>query len=255
MKQEINYSRYVDRYLDGVMKTDERIWFEKELNASIELQEEVNIQKKIFAVISDTQTLDLHNQLENIYKKEYYPWIKSVSIFDRSKKSFYMLAGIAATVVILMVIWISSAKNNIPTSELYAEYYQPAEINMSFRTAEDIVDGDLRSAMLYYENRNYGKAIALFEKILKSDKSRIGLNLYSGISYMEINEYAEANKSFRRIIDHKANAFIESAEWYLGLCYIKTGEVNKARQIFQVMASSDGYYKKEARKVLKKLKS
>jgi TolA-binding protein len=72
---------------------------------------------------------------------------------------------------------------------------------------------------------------------------------------MEINEYAKANENFKRIIDHKANAFIESAEWYLGLCYLKTGDINKATEIFQTIAVSEGYYKKEARKVLKRIKS
>ena len=70
---------------------------------------------------------------------------------------------------------------------------------------------------------------------------------------MEIKQYDEANKNFKRIIDHKANAFIESAEWYLGLCYLMTNDNLKAREVFEDIASSDGYYKKEARRILKKI--
>jgi tetratricopeptide (TPR) repeat protein len=255
MKQEINYSRYVDRYLDGVMAADEKIWFEKELECNDDLQSEVSFQKKMLDVLSDKEALDLNFQLEEIHAQTYKPWGRSISMPERSKRTIYILGSMAATIAILMVVWLNLTKNNISSSELYAEYYQPAEINMSFRTAEDIVDSDLRSAMLFYENKDYSNAIALFEKILSTDESRIGLNLYSGISYMELSHYAEANENFKKIIDHKANAFIESAQWYLGLCYLKTGEVDKADEIFRAISTSEGYYKKEAKKVLKKIKS
>lgn len=255
MKQEINYSRYVDRYLDGVMESDEKIWFEKELENNEELKSEVSFQKRLLNVLADSEILDLNSQLEDIHSQVYKPWARSINLPLRSRKTLYILGSMAATIAVLMFVWLNSAKNNISSAELYAEYYQPAEINMSFRTAEDIVDKDLRSAMLLYEDKEYSKAISLFEKILSTDDSRIGLNLYSGISYMELSHYAEANENFKRIIDHKANAFIESAQWYLGLCYLKTGEIDKANEIFQAIASSEGYYKKEARKVLKKIRS
>jgi uncharacterized protein YjaG (DUF416 family) len=57
MNQEINYSRYIDRYLDGVMETDEKIWFEKELKDNKELEAELQFQKRIFEVISDNETM------------------------------------------------------------------------------------------------------------------------------------------------------------------------------------------------------
>jgi tetratricopeptide (TPR) repeat protein len=107
--------------------------------------------------------------------------------------------------------------------------------------------------MTLYENKDYADAIQLFEKVLAEDNSRVGLNLYSGISHMEIEEYAEANNSFKKIINHKANAFIESAEWYLGLCYLKTNENDKAAIVFEDIVERDGYFKKDARKIIKKL--
>jgi tetratricopeptide (TPR) repeat protein len=125
---------------------------------------------------------------------------------------------------------------------------------MSFRSAADQVDNDLRSAMVHYENKEYTKAIALFEKVLNQDNSRIGLNLYSGISNMEIQEYEKANENFQKIIDHSTNAFVESAEWYLGLCYLKTEEMNKAKSVFSDIANREGYFRKDARKVLRKIK-
>ena len=253
MKQEIDYSRYVDRYLDGVMSASEQIWFEKELKDNSELQSEVEMQRKIGKVLSDRDTMELQHQLNDIYLKTYRPWIKTIDIPKLKKKPLYAISGVAAILILVSVFVPRVIKRSESSATLYAQYYQPADINMSFRTAEDIVDSDLRLAMLHYENREFKEAIALFEKILETDNSRIGLNLYSGISQMEIKQYAEANKSFKRIIDHKANAFIESAEWYLGLCYLMTDENEKAQEVFNSIASSDGFYRKEARRILKKM--
>jgi tetratricopeptide (TPR) repeat protein len=249
MKQEVNYSRYVDRYLDGVMSDSEQIWFEKELDDNAALKSELAMQQKIKTVLQDTGVLDLQVQLDEIYKKTYNPWKDAISIKSTPMR---VLAGIAAGIIIAVVL-VTTLSRKTTSQDLFAEYYKPAEINMNFRTAEDIVDSELRKAMVFYESKNYNQAIVLFEKILKSDNTRVGLNLYSGISRMEINQYDEANRNFSKIIDHKANAFVESAQWYLGLCYIMTNEVDRARDVFTSIVKSDGYYKKDARRILKKI--
>jgi tetratricopeptide (TPR) repeat protein len=254
MKQEINYSRYADRYLDGVMSAEEELWFTKELDGNLELQEELKLHKKINKAISDYDAIDLEAQLDNIYNENYKPLKKSIHISKRSGKVVFGASAVLIVMALLTTGITYLVNRSVSTDEIIAAYYQPAEMNMSFRAAEDVVDSDLRTAMLYYENHDYEKAIALFERILKDDDSRIGLNLYSGISHMEIEQYAAANENFQRIIDHKANAFIESAEWYLGLCYLMTEEEQKATEIFTRIASQDGYYEKEAKKILKKMR-
>jgi len=253
MKQEINYSRYVDRYLDGIMSASEKIWFEKELRDNAELLSEIDLQEKIGKVLADQETFELQSQLDDVYLKTYRPWTKTINIPKLKKKQLYVISGVAAILILATVLFQGVIKRSSSSATIFAQYYQPADINMSFRTAEDIVDSDLRLAMIYYENKEFSKAIEHFENILVTDNSRIGLNLYSGISRMEIEQYAEANKNFKRIIDHQANAFIESAEWYLGLCYIMTGETERAREVFNTIASNDGYYRKEAKRILKKM--
>ena len=251
MKKDNNYSGYVDRYLDGVMDRNETNRFIHEIESNKPLQDELHLQKKIHAAIVNSELIDLEAQLNDIYDHTYRPFRKVVNIPARVRKIAVYSMTAAAVIVLISIVLVNLANRSGSVTELYAEYYQPAEINMSFRAAEDMVDSELRSAMILYEKEEYAEAIQLFEKILKGDNSRIGLNLYSGISHMEIQEYAEANRNFRKIIDHKANAFIESAEWYLGLCYLMTEEDEKAEELFTKIASQDGYYRKEAKRILK----
>ncbi|MBN1598240.1 MAG: tetratricopeptide repeat protein [Bacteroidales bacterium] len=253
MKQDINYSRYVDRYLENVMSKEELIWFEKELEGNSDLKAEVELQRTLHLAIADTETLELQEQLDDIYIANYQPWKKALNIHAGKKKRTFFTAGIAASVAISVVLVLNVFKSNVTAGDLVNQYYKPAEISMSFRAKGEENDNNIRQAMIYYENKNYIEAIALFEKILKEDDSRIGLNLYSGISNMEIREYEKANDNFQKVIDHQTNAFIESANWYLGLCYLMTDDVEKARQIFTAISDEKGHYAKNARKILRKL--
>ncbi len=252
MKQEMNYSEYVNRYLESVMSNEERIWFEKEMEGNQSLQNEVKLQRRLHAAIADKETLALKEQLDFIHEQVYKPWTVKISK-SSMKKAMVIVSGIAVAAVLFAMVLVL-LKNNTSTTDLYAQYFKPAEIGMSFRTSGKAVSNDLRSAMMLYESKRFDEAIDMFEKILEKDNSRIGLNLYSGISHMEVKQYDEANIRFEKIIDHKANAFIESAEWYLGLCYLMKKEKAKATEMFADIADKKGYYSKDAKKILNKLK-
>jgi len=107
--------------------------------------------------------------------------------------------------------------------------------------------------MHYYEIGDYVQALHGFETVLRSDSTRIGLNLYSGISQMEIKRYKEAKTSFHRIMDDNYILYMEQAEWYLAFCYLMTDNREKAEEQFERIADQKGYYKHKARKILKKI--
>ncbi|MBN2522189.1 MAG: tetratricopeptide repeat protein [Bacteroidales bacterium] len=252
MKQEMNYSEYVDRYLDNVMSKEERVWFEKELEGNLKLQNEVKLQKNLQTAITDSETMALKEQLNLIHDQVYKPWTVKVSKYSM-KKATVIVSGLAVAFALVAMLLISQ-KNKPSSADLYAQYFKPAEIGMSFRTSGNAVSNELRTAMMLYESKRFDEAIVLFEQILEKDNSRIGLNLYSGISHLEVNQYDEANLRFKRIIDHKSNAFIESAEWYLGLCYLLKEDEETAVEVFQKIVDKKGYYARDAKKILNKLK-
>jgi hypothetical protein len=168
----------VDRYLDGVMSTEERNWFEKELQDDMYLKKELELQEKIHETLAMKDIIDLERQLNTIYQDTYRPWVKTIRLTGNVKKVVAFATGIAAAVCLIIIGVINFSSGPTSSTDLYNTYYKPAEMNMSFRTAEDMVDGDLRSAMILYENKEYDDAIALFEKIIKTDETRIGLHLY-----------------------------------------------------------------------------
>ncbi len=152
----------------------------------------------------------------------------------------------------LLVLFLRN--KSYSNEEIYAMYYRPYEATMNFRSADANINSDLRTAMKYYENKDFRNALVLFEKILNDDSSRIGLNLYSGISHMEVKEYNDANSNFQKIIDDKYSLYIEQAEWYLGFCYLMTDNTDKAKRQFKQIAGQNGFYTDRAIEILNKMK-
>lgn len=75
-----------------------------------------------------------------------------------------------------------------------------------------------------------------------------------GMANMEVKNYPVASGSFSRVIEHNDNLYLEDAEWYLGLCYMMTGNLEKALSQFGSIAASESRYKRQAARLSRKLK-
>lgn len=251
MKQDLEYTVFIERYLMGEMSPEELNWFEKELDGNTNLRNEVELHKKVNSVLSDSEMIDLKNQLDTIHQE-----IKEAEENGQSKirhslkKAFYSTTALAV-VVLMFTLYITN--RNFSSDKLVEKYYEPELSSITFR-GEAESEKALSEAMNFYNNRQYNEAIKIFENLLDDDNTKIGLNLYSGISHMEIDSYKIANERFQRIIDGKPNPFVESASWYLGLCYIMTDMPEEAKEQFEMLASTSKYYKKNAKKILRRLK-
>jgi len=253
MKNDLNYAEFIERYLDGEMGKDEQTWFEKELDANPKLQKELELRRNINTAILEKEVMELRSQLKEICSS---PGYRETAVRKKavvlSRKLLIAASFIAIAIIGSLLVLLLRSKS-YSSEEIYAMYYRPYEATMNFRSADAGINDDLRTAMTYYENKNFRNALVLFEKILNDDSSRIGLNVYSGISHMEVEEYNDANSNFQKIIDDEYSLYIEQAEWYLGFCYLMTNNTEKAKQQFEQIAGQDGYYTHKAIEILNKM--
>ena len=252
MEGKINYSEFIDRYLDKDLSGPELNWFEKELDSNSELQAELEFQKELNEAIGQGDIYDLREKLDAIHEI-----VDPEPIRKKIKRTLTEnWAGFAAaSVVILCTIgfFLSTVINSGQTAEeLFDQYYEPYIVPTNYRSAADI-NNVFHRALVEYGNQDYKKALQLFEKVLIEDETRMDVTLLSGISYLEIENFNGANNSFIKVIDHNDNLFIEQAEWYLALCYLKTGEQEKAHFKFGKMITDNSLYKEEAEDILNKL--
>lgn len=250
MKNQLDYSEFIERYLDGEMGGQELVWFEKELDSNEALQKEVRLRKKVNQAIGDEHFMNYSKELE-----EAYAAFSNSGDNQNGKRRKYIVSGsVLISVITAFILILSLTGKQYTNQKIFERYYKPYEPGVTFRSAGGEVNSDLAMAMKYYESENYSEALKLFEKVLKTEPDRIGLNFYSGISQMEVKEYTDAGKSFDKVIQDRYNMFIEQAEWYLGLCYIITNQDTKAVNLFEKISKEKGFYSKDATKILRKIK-
>jgi len=252
MERKINYSEFIDRYLDKDMSGPELKWFEKELDSNSDLQSELKLQKELNEALGQNDILDLREKLNTIHEMV-DPEPKRIRI--KRTISVYWTGIAAASAVILVVIGflLSNFINPKQTAEeLFYQHYEPYVVPTNYRSAAEI-NNVFHKALVEYRNQDYQKALQLFEKVLFEDESRMDVTLLTGISYLEIENYIGANSSFNKVINHNDNLFIEQAEWYLALCYLKMGELEKAKLQFGKMITDNSLYKVAVEDILNKL--
>lgn len=251
MKNELDYSLYIERYLDGEMSRDERLWFTRELKGNPALKRELGLRERLNEAIHETEIMDFRKQLDSVFEEsraeiesKRHPVLTRRKIAALSSSLMIAFAGI-----LLLVL----ANRNLDNQKIYEKYFNPAEAGLTFRSQESSDNGELQTAMQFYQSGKYEQALYHFENILRADPTRLGLNLYSGISQMEVNRYHDANISFHKIIDNNYILYLEQAEWYLAFCYLMTDDIKKARDQFTLIEKRKGFYEHQAQKILRRI--
>jgi tetratricopeptide (TPR) repeat protein len=253
MDNQIDYSGFIDRYLSEKMDKDELAWFRKEMESNPSLEDEVQMHREIGRAILNEETLEFRARIASLFEKEEIATPRQAS--GRFKIPQTVRVAVASLALLLMVgsgLFIYSHRA-IPADRLFDMYYEPYDGLVNVRSSSSQMTDILVMAMQKYEDREFESALLLFETVLATDSENITSRFYSGISYLETERYRVAQKSFAGVIEHDDNLFIEHAKWYLGLCYLKTGDREKAKDLFTLIADSSDHYSKIAGRLLRNL--
>lgn len=252
MMEQLDFEKYIQRYLDGGMHPEEKKWFEKELEGNESLRRKLKLHKEVDLVLKDKEVLDFKKKLESIHEEIHEPGelkVKSTNTIGRT----ISFAALGLIITGISVYFLLSGRQYSP-EDIYSAYYEPYESVIKMRSADNKADKLLVNAIQLYEAGEYAEALPLFQEIIEKDTSKVEMNLYSGISQMEVKKYKEASGSFKTIIDQNDNLYIEQAEWYLSFCYLMTDQIPLAIKSFKEIADSNGFYQKKAQEIIKKIK-
>jgi len=159
----------------------------------------------------------------------------------------------AAAVFILSLLLFKALTPGFSGDSVYKNYYEPLESNsFQFRGSAQEVSSKLQEGVDYYLSKDYNKAELAFNNLRKIDSELPELLLYSGLNHMGKNNFKAAIPYFSYLLILK-NKFVPEAQWYLGLCYFKTGDLSNARLLMATVSESEGIYKNKAFKILKSL--
>jgi tetratricopeptide (TPR) repeat protein len=160
---------------------------------------------------------------------------------------------VAAAVLVLSMLLFKTLSPSYSGNSVYERYYEPLDANsFRLRGVSREATGKLQEGVDYYLSKDYTKAELAFNELRKMNENLQEVLLFSGLNQMGQGNFPAAINLFNDLLSAEAQ-FVPEAQWYLGLCYIKTGEVNKARPLMETLSETEGIYKKKAQLILQSL--
>ena len=223
----MNEERYIlfDQYLQGELTDMEKETFENELRADAELAtafeayKEVNFQlEQKFGVESDRKAFQ-----ENLSKNARKSTKKKKSKL-RSLRPWYY--SVAASVTILLGAWFLM-QNSKPVFEDYNQYEN------AYFTERGDVNANMKLAQEAFNAKNYEEALPQFEILVKENPSP-EIELYYGISLMELNRLKEAEIVFKEI-QSGTSIYKNKASWNLAILKLKQFDYQGCEEILSTI--------------------
>ena len=207
----------------------------------------IKLKRKFNRIIKD-----LKRKIEYNNYPEFKEYLKSLED-DNNKLIKYLIKKVTLFIFIILGVSIFFIENETKTVDLYSINYKPlTEVSFAYR-GEPVNNKvrEFQTAIDFYLSGDYIKADEIFNKELQHDTSP-ELLLYSGLNKMAKNDFYVAIQLFNKLL-YSSDIYTIEAQWYLALCYIKTNQKEKAKNIMGVLSKTEGIYKKNAGIILKNL--
>jgi len=170
------------------------------------------------------------------------------------KKYSYAVAASLALMVLAAIALLNI--NRLPTNneKLFAQNFQPFDNSSPTTRGGDSANGDelLRNALSYYNGEQYEQAYELFHNYNTQNPDQPLYLMYEGNALMKLGRFDAAVQQFERILDLDTGLNVY-ANWYVGLCLVKQGDLESAREYLEVVANSKSSESIKAQKILDKL--
>jgi len=228
----------------------EKFTLEEEMFKSLNKEEWSFIEKKNHAEVKEYETIfenEETKEIKKILKKENEKYQKKQNKKSTKKRSYYIAAALVALVFSLYNI-INTKES---TQNIVASYLNETELPSIIERGEK--QNELAKAQKLFENKEYSKALLIFEKEIQNPKNpKAVIYLYTGVSQMQINKLEEANKTFQKLIESEL-LDAPKGKWYKALVYIKMNKIKEAKEILNTIIKSKTYNFKKAKQLLKEL--
>ena len=258
----------IESYLGGDMSPEDKVRFEKEVQADAELQKELIIYERINFHVTDhikaseipdrewinklEETLgsDEINEIKDrlaAYAKKHNNTPQPLKRRTPYKLLIAALLTIACLSTVFLTLWNSNS-----TDKLYAAFYNESDLP-SF-TTRNTPQNALNTAVLAYKNGGYEEALQEFDTYLKTEKViDTTVFLYVGMTQLQLGQEQAAIKSLDRV----ANSQLLDKSmglWFKALALLKMDNSQQAKAVLQdILKNPENFKYTEARELLGKL--
>lgn len=211
----------IEHYLEGTLSTEDQLLFdEKKANDPIWNQKIEATRLLIVGIneqLLEEKLADFHTHIQSPQENE-----ARVVHTNWSKR---MLVAASFILGIALLSWLLLFRKTTE-EQLFAKYYKPDPGLPTLMAVSDNYEFD--NAMVNYKMGDYQKAITAWKKLLIINSGNDTLNYFIGSALMAEKKPKEAATFFKPVVDTNNSAFLEEANWYLGLAYLKMGDKEMA---------------------------
>jgi anti-sigma factor RsiW len=241
----------IEEYIDGNLDDDLLAEFELELNDNTDLIAEVKLRKQINDSLKEKDIFDLRKAL--VAAKEKAEVKKMKMIIPETKKANlkFWRSSVAIFIVLLGLAGVLR-NNNVAVDKVYDNYFAAPSWSPERSLSSEITL--LQQANISYLNADYTEALRILNQAASSDMENPVINFYKAASFQGMSKYEDAIGEYSKVIKHGDNLFIEEAEWFRSLCYMKLEDYEKMRIELLAVMERKGHYENNAKAIIRRLK-
>jgi tetratricopeptide (TPR) repeat protein len=247
MIKKTSHGQIIEQYRFGSMNESERSKFEQELIENPKLRHEFQLDNEIDESMKQEDIIDLCRKLNFVMNEEKTRII--IPVRKSIHSHWYIVAASITFLILLSGAFQLIKPVKYTNNNLFEMYYTSENAHNLTRSAGNNND----EAMTKYREGDFNSALVLFNEILDKDPGNMYIRYYTGLACIEANLNEKAISEFKYIIDQKNNLFVENAQWYLALSYLKNAQSKEAKNLLVQISNSSNSHNKEASQILKRI--
>ncbi|WP_296383682.1 tetratricopeptide repeat protein [Winogradskyella sp.] len=216
----------IEAYLNGLLLDDDLTAFENILKKEDGFKAKV---EDIKTVLTGIETQVLKEQLDIFHKDIEQTSNDNVSTDIKVRTLHWKKIAVAAALIIAAgSFWLISGDSN---ERLYSQYFTPdpgLPTTMSSTNNYEFYD-----AMVNYKQGDYKTAISKWEVLQKAKPNNDTINYFIGVAHLANKNEETAISFLENSIKNDEFPLVNDAYYYLGLAYLKEGNLEKAKANFK----------------------
>jgi tetratricopeptide (TPR) repeat protein len=242
-----NDTNLIIKFLENDLNDREVDEFKSKYGHNAEFTHEVNEQAKIHIAFEAAARINAEQEHHDLVFQS-----GNLAEVEKTKSRFTINTGwtlrIAAGVMALIGLSIGInflIKPGLSTDDLFSLYYKNTTISEDSRSFA----GEQNGAYMQFLQ----ESDAEIDEYLKDFPSPAEIHKFA-LFLMDQKRFTAAASAFKQILDNNDKNFQESSQWYLGLCYLKLVEIDKAKRVFQSIVNNPLHeFYGNSKKILKKI--
>jgi hypothetical protein len=240
----------IENFIDGVLEGDLLEEFMLELQDNTDLIAEVELRKQINESLSESDIFDLRKEL--IAAREVAD-VKKINMIIPEAKVGQIKFWRSSVAILVVLLGLAGVLRNsfISIDNTYDNYFEAPAWSPERSISNEITL--FQQASVPYLNADYAEVVKILNQLPESNSEPV-FDFYKAASLQNMDNYRDAIAGFTKVINHGDNLFIEEAEWYRSLCYLKLGNYKEAKMELLAVIDRKGHFENDAKAVIRRLK-